>query len=144
MRHVTLVVSPLSARQNVETLQPLNSGLLLGTEIQPRRMSVVHLEKLCVKQYRGERCNCERSPRGEAMDDAQDDLLYAKSYRYNNPGSVGTSNIRHGNCKPDIDKVGAGPDPRLKAARREEKDVSVVVGAAHVIAAEPAYQLAAA
>src|ERR1700750_374083 len=120
MRHVAFVVSPLAARQNVETLQPLNSGLLLGTEIQPGRMSVVHLEELCVKQYRGERCNCERSARGEAMDDAQDDLLYAKSCRYDNRGSVGTSNIRHGNCKPDIDKVGPAQSPgsKLSGGRR--------------------------
>ena len=35
MRHIALVVSPLAPRQNVETLQPLDRGLLLGAKVQP-------------------------------------------------------------------------------------------------------------
>ena len=79
MRHVALVISPLTARQNVETFQPLDGGLFLSAEIQPGMMSVVHLKELCVKRYGGKRGECERSAAGEAMDDSQDDLLYAKS-----------------------------------------------------------------
>ncbi len=51
MRHVALVISPLAARQNVETFQPLDGGLFLSAEIQPGMMSVVHLKELCVKRY---------------------------------------------------------------------------------------------
>jgi hypothetical protein len=74
---------------------------------------------------------------------------------------VGTSNIRHGNCKPDNDKVGAHPGRygqeeaaagasidgsaaaagvRLTGRRRR---TSVVVRAAHIVTAAPADQLAA-
>ena len=71
---------------------------------------------------------------------------------------VGTSDIRHGNCKPDNDKVGAltqegraatGGDGiagtgRHAAGTAAQRRTSVVVRAAHVVAAAPADQLAAA
>jgi hypothetical protein len=41
-------------------------------------MAVIHLEELSVKRGGDKRCNCKRSAAGEAMDGAQDDLLYAK------------------------------------------------------------------
>jgi hypothetical protein len=63
---------------------------------------------------------------------------------------VGTSDIRHRNCKPDNDKVGAPPG-RPSGKRRPgwdrrhgQRRTSVVVRAAHVVVAAPAHQLAAA
>ena len=56
MWHVALVITPLAAGQNVQTLQALDRGLFLSTQVHAGMMAVVHLEELCVKRCRRERC----------------------------------------------------------------------------------------
>jgi hypothetical protein len=89
-------------------------------------MPMVHLEELCVKRYGGKCCKCKRSTRGEALDGAQDDLLYAKAVQCDYLRRVGTSNIRHRNCKRDIDKVGALFRTEVSARNQEQEDARYV------------------
>jgi hypothetical protein len=72
-------------------------------------MPVIHLEELRTKRHGGKCGEGKRRAAGKTIDGTQGSLLYAINRKgkrqYSGVWERRTS--RHGNCKRDIDKVGA-------------------------------------